>query len=380
MIPTTPLGSFAASATSNVQGGMEGVGLNMQPGGIAAYSDGYSAYVVGNNSVVSVVCRSTVGNIGDIFIFDGANFSVGTNYQNIDGGYWNDSDNVVHWDSGVLYSKGLPIYSGGDISCACVASGGYLVTSTNGNVQLITASGTSKYSEWLPVVPTNSSGKNLVMQAQAFVSKNVLATIYAYPYNSRAESNIAAYTPMVLLTTVDVTNDGLTLTTIGTYPVVVPSDWITDPSILYVNMEPTYFVHQDSASGFYRASTDILVTAAGLSAGKSLPPGVAYIQNPTNFTNTTEKIVSMIDTVLDISVYGGAVDTINMGYLSMGGTTITLPIVPYPHVYMVSTAYDDTYAYCAIDGTVYSMPLGGGDVTSTIMPQSINSLVCEVIQ
>ena len=387
MISSTPIGGFSAVAMhqTETQGG--GVGNLQMAGGRAVYGGGYP--LVYGQGGVSVVCRSTIGAADDIFKFDGATHSVENNYPHIAGGYWNDSDNVVHWDSGVLYSEGLPIYSG-DISCACIVSGGYLVASTNGNVQLITGSGTSKYSEWLPVFPSAASGFNLEIQKQAFVSKNVIATMYADPYGSYALGTIVAYTPMVLLTTVDVTNDGLTLTTIGTYPVVLPSDGVID--IDAMTMGVVYFVHQDSIDillsyletvglAYYRANMDTSVTAAGLSAGKSVPPVILSEWAQVLYEDVTEALVYMIDTVLDISVYvifeyssSGGTYT---GYLSMGGTTITLPSLILSSV---STAYDDKYAYCAIDGTVYSTPLGGGDVTPTIMPQPANVLVCEVIR
>ena len=389
MISSTPIGGFSAVAMhqTETQGG--GVGNLQMAGGRAVYGGGYP--LVYGQGGVSVVCRSTIGAADDIFKFDGATHSVENNYPHIAGGYWNDSDNVVHWDLGVLYSEGLPIYSG-DISCACVASGGYLVASSIGNVQLITDSGTSKYSEWLPASPKNAFGLSMEIQAQAFVSKNVIATIYAVPYDSSQWlGSILAYTPTVLLTTVDVTNDGLTLTTIGTYPVVLPSDGVIDIDIM--TMGVVYFVHQDSIdillsyletvglAYYYRANMDISVTAAGLSAGKSVPPVIVSAFSQVLYANVTEALVYMIDTVLDISVYvifdySSSGETYT-GYLSMGGTTITLPSATLSSV---STAYDDKYAYCAIDGTVYSTPLGGGDVTPTIMPQPANVLVCEVIR
>ena len=460
MIPTTPLGSFAASATSNVQGGMDGVGLNMQPGGIAAYSDGYSAYVVGNSGV-SVVCRSTVGNIGDIFIFDGANFSVGTNYQNIDGGYWNDTVNVVHWNGNSLYFKGVGIPIGDTVVCASVLSdAAYLAVSYGG-----ISSGIVSYNLYIAnnfgvtsniiLTLTTTVGNNPPLPMPVFISNNQLC-VYTFSGDIFFNKNFITAS----LYTISVKNGVLSVSDPVSFNIDTP---FTPPTSspgnsIYASLFPSNHTYSgvsgitiiegissdtevvDNYSGLYIGHTTsrynqstilmsntfgFMIDNLGNNISENLSSGNEVFLQTTNYTypDGTPSYGFALDTHTEIEYIGVPniiladdptqsyllekqtgtyTQDVNVPYTSQAnggyllGTAVTSETNGVTFEYILhlsgstvqlgsnkpqstSIAHDDTYVYVSIDDKVYSAPLKGGNVSVIQMPQSINSLVCEVI-
>ena len=459
MISSTPIGGFSAVAMhqTETQGG--GVGNLQMAGGRAVYGGGYP--LVYGQGGVSVVCRSTVGNIGDIFIFDGANFSVGTNYQNIDGGYWNDSDNVVHWNGNSLYIKGVGIPIGDTVVCASVPSdAAYLAVSYGG-----ISSGIVSYNLYIAnnfgvtsniiLTLTTTVGNNPPLPMPVFLSNNQLC-VYTFSGDIFFNKNFITAS----LYTISVKNGVLSVSdpvsfnidTPFTPPTSSPGNYISaslfpskhtysgvsgitimegisSDTEVVDNYIGGYIGHTTSR---YNQSTILMSNTFGFmidnlgnNISENISSGNEVFLQTTNYTypNGKQSYGFALDThteteyiglpyiiladaptqsyLLEIQT-GTHTQDVNVPYtalanggyllgssppsetddvtfeyiLHLSGSTVQLGS---NNPQSTSIAHDDTYVYVSIDDKVYSAPLKGGNVSVIQMPQSINSLVCEVI-